>query len=244
MAATMTLDQFVLNSYLISTGKVTPPVFGATKYTKLTALANLYTLDWSSEPDVDWASQRSVFSLGNVIATDTFMLDDSIGYISRQEGDFVRIVSADGKNEYPYTVVPGPRLYGDGPQLNSSGMGGRNNWGTCAVVGTNLVFDRVFKTTDPMYGGSISVSGYVIPDTLARQADIISVDNPLWLVMRCAAEYIRNDVTRVQLYQSLIDQTNAQMAVMKANNMSQKETIYTGSWNPMPAGTTTDYQWS
>lgn len=234
---TMTLDTFVQNTYLIATGKITPPVSGTNKYSKITALGNLFTQEWAGEPGVDWNSQRSIFTVsGTVGNTDTFTLPSTMGDISRQEGDFVRIITADGLHEYEYTIVPPSRLYASGPKLNSFSRGGRINDGDCAKIGTNLVFDRKFVSTDPQYGGTITVPGFIIPPTLVNGADVVSVDNPLWLVYRTAAEYIRSDITRVQLYGSLTDLAAAAMEVMKEQNESQRESAYTGGWNPLFAG--------
>lgn len=240
----MTVDQFVLNAYLLATGKAVPPTFGAAKYTKLLALANYFTTDWSGQPDVDWNSQRSMFTVsGGVTATDTFTIPSTVNYISRQEGDYVRIVNLAGTKEYDYTIVPPARLYRDWPSLNSMSMGTRNANGTCAVVGSSLVFDRAFTASDPQFGGTIKIPGFIIPPVLVNALDKITVDNPLWLVCRVAAEYIRNDITRVQLYGSLVDQANEQMVQMKVNNMSQVESVYAGSWSP--AGDNfDDYPWT
>lgn len=241
---TMTLDQLVTNAYLIATGKITPPASGTSKYSKLTALANLYTQDWSGDPDVDWNSLRSFFTVSpTVTTTDTYTIPATVNYVSRQEGDFVRITTANGLNEYDYTIVPPQRLYDSDFKLNSIGRGAGRADGTVSIQGSSIVFDHVFKTTSPEYGGTIVIPGYSIPATLANGSDVVSVDDPLWLVFRVAAEYIRNDITRVQLYGSLIDQANDKLSAMKAANLSQSETVYSGGWNPMPAGTGDDYPW-
>lgn len=233
MAYQMTASDAITQTYLLATGKIVPPTSGTNKYSKILALLNLYQRIWALQDGVDWNSLRDTFYIDTVSATDTFPLDTDMASISSQQGDFVRIAHTDGINESQYTIVPISRLYDDGPIVNSAGVSSANAVGTCAQSGSNLVFSRAFTTDDPQYGGTISVPGTILPDTLVNSGDIIQVDDPDWLCFRAAAEYIRNDVTRVQLYQSLLDQAEDRMNTMLANNGSQKETTYRGGWSPL-----------
>lgn len=233
MPATLTVDQAVTRVYLRATGKVTPLIFGTTKYTKILALLNFYSQAWALEGGIDWTSLRQPFPIGTVTATDTFSLDTDIGTMSQQEGDFVRINHTDGISETDYTIMPASKLYRDGPIRLSSAIGRKNAWGTCAVSGSNLIFSNVFKTTDAQFGGTIIVTGFIIPPNLVGMNDQIIVDDPAWLVVKCAAEYVRNDVTRVQLYPSLNDEAARLMDNMKDQNNSQAEEVYTGGFRPL-----------
>jgi hypothetical protein len=233
MALAMTVTQFVAQTYLLATGKTTALTAGSSKYTKILALGNLFTQQWAQEPGVDWASLRTIFSLGTVSATDTVALDSDIGKVSSQEGDFVRIAHTDGVSESEYTIVPISKLYGDGPKVSASGVSRRNAVGTCAISGTDLIFSRAFLATDAQFGGTISLPGYATPATLINANDTIAVDNPQWLCYAAAAEYDRNDITRVQLYPSLRDRAKELMAQMKDVNGSQLEEVYTGGWSPL-----------
>lgn len=233
MGSTMTVDQFVANAYLLATGKTTALSFGSSKYTKILNLGNLFVRQWALEPGVNWNSLRSLFTLGAIVtATDTFALPATMGKISDQEGDFVRILHTDGVSESEYTIVPADRLWNDGPTLNNP-VSRRNAWGTCAVIGSNLVFSTPFKTTNAQYGGTIKVPGYTIPATMTAISDVLPVDDPDWLCYVVAGEYDRNDVTRVQLYASLNDRATQLMKNMKAQNGSQVEEVYRGSWAPL-----------
>lgn len=231
----MTVDQAVLNTYLFATGKATPPASGTTKYTKILALLNVFTQNWASEIGINWKSLRQPggFTLTTVTATDTFALPVTIGALSNQEGDFVRIYHTDGVHESDYTIVPIERLYDDGPTLNNWGANTANGIGTCAVVGANLVFPRAFISTDPQFGGTIKAQGYIIPPTLTTGSNTIAVDDPFWVCYMSAAEYVRNDITRVQQYGNLVALANNSMAGMKEANQSQLETVYTGGWSPL-----------
>ena len=232
--AQMTLDSFVATTYLLATGKAVPPTIGQSKYTKLTALANLYTAAWANEPETDWQSQRFTFVVGSAVTpTDTFTQPDDIGKISDQDGDYVRIMHTDGITESDYTVVPIQRLYDGRSSINNTGEHEAMADGTVAIAAGNLIFSRPFLKTDPQIGGKITVPGYITPDKLVGVNDLITVDDPFYLCYRVAAEYIRNDITRVQLYGSLIDQAKESMAGMKDRNDTQSEETYRGAWTPL-----------
>lgn len=230
---TETVDQLVASAYLFATGKTTTLTFGSSKYVKILNLMNFFTQRWAKEADTNWASLRAIFTLASVVsATDTYPLPATIGVISNQEGDFVRIYHTDGINESDYTIVSAERLYNDAHTLNNGGINLRNAVGTCAQVGSSLIFSTPFTATSPQFGGTIKVPGFSIPPTLIAASDVVVIDDPQWLALRCAAEYVRTDITRAQLYPSLIDQANEAMDAMKNFNDSQRETVYTGSWSP------------
>lgn len=222
----MILTDFITNAYLIATGKATPPASGTAKYTKLVALANLFTQNWASESGVDWKSLRTVATVtGTVTATDAFALPTTLGKLSRTEGDFVRILCTDG-TETQYTIVPIERLYEEGSKVNATGND------TCAVSGSNLIFNTPFQATDKEFGGTIYVPGYITPATLSAGTDVIQVDDPYWLVFAVAAEFVRTDLTRQDQYPNLIAQANNSMEGMKQDNESQREEV-TATWRPL-----------
>jgi hypothetical protein len=223
----MTVTEAIAATYLLATGKATAPSSGTAKYTKILALLNIFTQNWATEP-VMWASLRSTFTVtspATVTATDTFAIPATVGKISEQEGDYVRINHANGTDQSTYTIVPIERLYDDGPTINNAGGP------YCAVSGSNLIFPVAFTSTSPQFGGTVKIPGYAIPATLTDGADVIQVDDPYWLCYMAAAEYIRNDITRVQQYGNLIAQANNSMNNMINANNSQKETAY-ASWSP------------
>lgn len=233
MAFTQTVDQVVSDTYLKATGKGGGVSFGTAKYIKILQMMNFYTRQWANIEE-QWHSLRELFTLGvTVTATDTFALLASIDYISQQEGDFVRIYHTDGVHESDYSTVPIEKLYADGPIVLGSGINRRNAVGTCAQVGQTLVFSRPFQTTDPQFGGSIQVPGQAIPAILVNATDTVQVDDPTWLSCRCAADYVRTDVTRSQLFPGLIEEANEIMDTMIERNQEQIEEIYTGDWQPL-----------
>lgn len=223
----MMVTQAIKNTYLLATGKITPLTVGSTKYEKILSLLNMFTQQWASEVGVDWKSLRTVANVtGTVTATDTFAIPTTLGKISKTRGDYVRIVHPGGTVESDYQIVPIERLYDDGSKLQ--GAGGNR----VAVSGSNLVFDTAFTATSPQFGGTIQVPGYSIPPELDDGADIIAVDDPYWLCYMSAAEYVRNDITRVQQYGNLVAMANNAMQGMKEDNNSQVESV-TATWSPL-----------
>lgn len=224
----MNVTEAIAATYLFATGKAVAPTSGTTKYTKILALLNVFTQNWASESGVDWKSLRSTFTVtspATVTATDTFAIPSTVGKISRQKGDYVRINHSNGTDQSLYTIVPIEELYQDGPTINNAGGP------ICAVAGSNLKFPVAFTATSPQFGGTVIIPGYSIPATLTTGTDTIVVDDPFWLCYMAAAEYDRNDITRVQQYGNLIAQANNAMTGMKEDNESQSQTVYS-SWSP------------
>lgn len=227
-----TLQIAVNKAYLRATGKPGGLDLSTTKGQRLTQLIDFFQQDWAGDRTTDWHSLRKIYTVSVLVtATDTFDLSSltDLGHVSRQEGDFLRITSADGKREWDYEIVPASRLYGGGMKLNAKVMtaGGQ---GLCAQVGNNLVFGTAFVTGDPQIGGTIKFPGYYLPATVSAAGDLIVVDDPEWLEVRAAAEFVRNDITRVQLFPSLMDEANDKMADMRVANDTQDETAATSNF--------------
>lgn len=235
--ANMTVDQTVQRIYLLATGKATMPTVDSTKYTKILSLINMYKDIWAQEPNVQWASQRSFYTVPVVVtAADTFSLSAMTGSPSSQEGDFVRILHTDGLNESDYTLVPASRLYNDGPSRNNPGTTSRNSAGHATVIGTNLVFDVPFIAGNPQMGGTIKIPRYTVPTDVRSSSvavDNIPIDDPNWICFMAAAAYVATDLTRQYLGPGLIAQARDVMDGMLDRNDTQLEEVYTGSWSPM-----------
>lgn len=223
----MTVTNAVATTYLLATGKTTTLTEGSTKYDKILALLNMFSANWASEAGVDWKSLRITPTVsGGVTATDTFAIPTTLAKLSKTQGDFVRIVHADGVTESDYAIVPIERLYNDGSKLQGGGAF------RCAESGSNLIFDTPFTAQSPQFGGTIYVPGYMTTAELQTGTDVIQVDDPYWLCFMSAAEYVRNDITRVQQYGNLVAQANNAMLGMKEDNNSQEEKV-TSTWAPL-----------
>lgn len=209
----LTLSELIAAAYLKATGEVSTLTSSDDDWEKLRQIANLYVNSWATEPGVDWQSLYSTVDSGTVSATDTFDLDDTIRKISGQEGDYVRIVHTNG-NYSDYQVVSPDKF----KQYPTGSI--------CTQIGRQLVFNAPFTSSSPQFGGTIKVPSYILPDPLQNAADEVPVNNPNWLVYMCAAEYVRNDITRAQQYPNLIAEANDLMGSMKSENNAQLSQTY------------------
>lgn len=204
---------FIQRTHFKATGKPTAPSSGTKKYNQIVLAGEIFTEQWQDEPGTDWASLYDFRNSGTITATDTFALTSTIRKVSQQEGDHVRILHTDN-NETEYELVPVDRLR-EGRYDN-----------VVAVSGRNLMFPRAFTSSDPQFGGTIVVPSYgyaVFPDT---DAEDITVDDPNWLVAICAAEFVRNDITRKAEYPNLVGEAAVLMEKMKENNGDRVDEIY------------------
>lgn len=218
----MITSELVANTILRATGKTSTSVSGDIKWNKVLGIANLKIDDWMNEPEVDWNSLYDrAFSIGTVTNMDTFALDlDTIREISTTYGDPVRIYYPDGVGYVDYDVIPFDQL----KQFPSGYY--------CAQIGANLVFNHTFTTADAQFGGTIYVPILLYADHLVNDGDEVPVDIPNWLVVACAAEYIRTDVTRQNQYTNLATEANLIMERMKDANDGQIGYV-TSEWSPL-----------
>lgn len=211
----MTVADFIAQSYLKSTGKVSTLTSTDPDYIKLLQLGNYYQQTFAKEPGVDWDSlYNPTVSCGTVTNTNTFTLDPSIYKVSQEELDPVRIAWSGGSSNYSdYTVISPTKLkyYIHG------------NY--CTQVSTSLIFNRTFVSTDKEFGGTVNVPAYTLPDELVDPTDAIVVDIPEWLSTICAAEYVRTNLVLQNQYPNLLAEANQLMIKMIENNGAQKENV-------------------
>lgn len=219
----MTTSDLIAAVILKATGEVSTAANGDSEWSKVLGAANYYLNTWANEPGVDWNSLYTPeSSLGTITATDSFLLPTTAIKVSDQAGDTVRI---DYTNGTGYTIVNIVAAN----QLKRYYTGNKTNYSenVCAQIGRNLVFNRKFKSTDPEFGGTITAPTYAAPTSLVNPTDVVLVDDPNWLVVICAAEYVRNDITLQQQYPNLVAEANAIMTDMKTNNdTAQEQEIY------------------
>lgn len=238
----MSITDAIADTYLRATGKTTTLTTG-TKYDRIVGLLDYYQRRWAREPGVEWNSLYDpAFSLGTVTATDTFDLDtSSIRKLSDREGDSVRVVWTDGVGYTDYIIVDHNKLKDYSYGVNKESPLGFY----CAQIGSTLVFNHEFISTDAQYGGEIFVPVYAFPDEITStnpDSDEVQVDDPDWLVTRVAAEYVRNDITRRARYPELLTEANEIMARMRDDNDGQIDTVDT-PWRPF-SGIGHDSAWS
>lgn len=227
----MTITAFVAATQLRATAKTTTLTSG-TKYDRIVNLGDFFQRQWASENGIDWNSLYDpAFSLGTVTATDTFDIDTStVRKLSDREGDFVRIVWSDGVGYTDYTTVDANKL-----KDYSWGVTAQSPKGFyCAQIGGTLKFNHTFTSSDAQYGGEIFIPCYTYADAITSanpNSDEVQVDNPDWLVVRTAAEVVRNDIVRRSRYPELLAEANEIMQRMKDDNDGQIDTIDTW-WTP------------
>lgn len=224
----MTLAQLVSDVSYKANGKVNSFATGTTKWLKITAIANQYIRQWANEFGVDWTSLYTPeLSFGVVTNTDSFAVPATVKKISDRPGDIVRIKHTGGVQYTDYDVVPHDDL-----KMYYSGQNKEYPYGFyCAQIGSNLVFNHKFISTDPQFGGTIYAPVYTAPTELAADSDVVPVTDPMWLVLMVAAELNRTDITRQGQYPNLINEANTLMQRMKENNDGQDDQIYM-PWSP------------
>lgn len=209
----MTTTELIAHAYLLAKRKTTTLTAGTAKYDQLLAIANVKIDDWQNEQD--WNSQYTVVSLPTVVtATDTIPLTASVRKISKNDGDYIRILHTDGVAESVYTLVGADELY----RYRTSNA--------VARVGSDLVFSRAFVATDPQIGGTVKVPCYGNATTLTDGADIVPVDDPYWLAYATAAEYIRFDFTLRDQADTLLNTANQRMESMMEDDQGQFNVVY------------------
>jgi hypothetical protein len=209
----MTTSELIAHAYLLAKRKTTVLTAGTAKYDQLLAIANIKIDDWQNEQD--WNSQYAVVSLPTVVsATDTIPLTASVRKISKNDGDYIRILHTDGVAESVYTFVEADELY----KYRTSNAVTR--------VGSNLVFSRAFEATDPQIGGTVKVPCYTTASSLVDAGDLVPVDDAYWLAYATAAEYIRFDFTLRDQADILLNTANQRMEKMMEADQGQFNVVH------------------
>lgn len=212
------VDWVIQKAFLHAQRKATPPTSGTTKYNALLAIVDSMQKLWADEPDIEWASLYSWVTLSpTVSATDTYALDTSIQYLSKDFNDYIRITN--GTSTSKINLVSPNQLY-------------RHNTNTCYVaqIGRSLKFSKAFLSTDSVFGYNIIVPAYTFVNDLAAGTDLVQVENPMWLAYMVAAEFVRNDPVRVSQYENLVALAENVMSKMKQQNNGTLEEIPRGTF--------------
>lgn len=201
----MNTQQFVDATILKATGKPRKLQPTDAKYLRIFDIGNLMINEWENQPDVDWASlYEPELEIGTTQEkTRSYELPDDVKKLSNAIGDSVVLKSIDGKYKY-YDVVSADQL--------KRFEGGRY----CAVASGNIIF-----ACDPEPNKSIAIPAYMYAEKLVNNNSVVPVDNPLWLVVRSAAEFARNDIMLQGQYGNLIAESNELMTKMIQNNTGQ-----------------------
>lgn len=212
--AQKTTDWVITRAWIEAKAKGTPPAAGTPKYSVLLALVDTEQKNWEDEPDVEWDSRYAVVNSGTISTTDTYTLDPSIRYISKREGDYVYLKSADGTQVKPVRLVRPNQLYEH--RLDSC---------YAAQIGRTLKFSQAFDASSQYIGYSLNVPGYTYCDDIVDGTTLIQCDRPMFLAYMVAASYARNDLVKVGQYQNILDKATQLMDKMKSENGGQEDTL-------------------
>lgn len=71
-----------------------------------------------------------------------------------------------------------------------------------------LTFYNDIEAGNQIIGGTLKVPGYFVPDDLVNATDLVSVDDPEWLVYATASELARNDPAKDDQFPTLLGMAN------------------------------------
>lgn len=201
----MTIQEVIQEAYLISKGKANTLTTTSTLYIKFLALANMLQRKLIKEPGVQWDWTYDRIDLGS-ITSDRVTIDDSIYAIHRDEHDPIVITTPNSTQEtYWQLVQPGEFKRYRYP-------------GTCTLIGTDLIFSTTFTTTNPQYGGTVTVPAHIKPDDFTQPSDEVLIPDPEWLSTMMAAETVRNSVTKQNQLGNIVGDANNLLEGMKERN--------------------------
>ena len=203
----MTLSELVTAVLLKATGKVTSLTSSDTKYQKVLGIANFtFNSGQTQRCRLELALRRRVLHRYR-INHKTYELDSEIRKISDSRGDTVQVVKGGQLDEY--NVVPADRL-----RTYDASARYAPKWGT------TLCFVQPLARTASGLGHQSSCPFTYTPSLEAANSEV-PVDIPEWLVLMCAAEYVRNDITKQNQYPNLIGEANEVMQRMIDDNDAQ-----------------------
>lgn len=179
------------------------PAWGTEKANLAIAIANRKMKEWARDPYHRWASLFEVRDLADPIDPAQFSYDLDTDLIANS--DYVFIVKTDDTRlEYP-VVTPNKR----------------NGNGQCFYIAGRNPKQLVWATETidaGLDGATISLAGYYLPADLELVDDLVSVDDPNWLVYITAAELARNDPAKDDQFGNLVGQANDLYQKMVAAN--------------------------
>lgn len=214
----MTVTTAITKAYSAAKGKATPPAVDTAKYNQLLLLADSLQKVWAAEPGVQWDSLYSKVSAGAIGAVSSIAVPVTTNYIIKEENDPIHAIS--GTQRTDFKLVRPNELYTN-RYVNAVAQAGRS-----------LIFHEAFTSASPTFGWTLYVPSIIYPTEITTGADVVQVDDPMWLVFMMAAEFVRNDLVRQNQYASLVNYATESMTKMKQDNQGQNETVDT-PWAPL-----------
>lgn len=179
------------------------PADGTPDFDLWLATANRKQNEWARDGKNTWQSLFEIREVGTVAAgTQVYDLDEEIILPANKV-----IVTTTGDQVLEYTISK--------PQerqrfLRSAYISGRDP--------QTLTFYDTITSDSQIDGGTISIAAYFVPEDLTSVSDVVSVDDPYWLVYAVASELAFNDLTYEDKYQDLNVKANNLWRQMSQNN--------------------------
>lgn len=209
-----TADWVIQKAWLEAKAKSVAPTAGTPKYNVLLGLVDSEQKNWEDEESVEWDSLYNTVACGTISTSQTYTLDSSIRYLSKRDEDTIFLISPDGTQRKPITLIRPNQLYEHKDQQFY-----------VALIGRTLKFSKAFDTTSSYIGYTLEVPAYTYCNDIASGSDLIQCDRPMFLAYMVAASYARNDLIKQGQYQNILDKATALMNKMKQNNAGQMETL-------------------
>lgn len=213
----MLLDWLLVNTtellqkaLLKATGKWKTLTPADSKWDALLNIANIQIDTWAGEPYANWQSlYEPDYQVGTLSLNGTYELDEEVLGLSTGFNDYVRIKSASNPTQYyEFKTVPPEAFKGESDRA-------------VARIGNAIRFRKSFTESSPELGGTILAPVFLRPEHLQKPNDEVPVDDPNWLVTMTAAMFALSKRNTESKYPLLIQEANALMAGMKANNEVQ-----------------------
>lgn len=198
------------------------PASGSADFINYVSIANRLKDEWAMDADHFWNSLFRFDTIATIptsnpgqaypLATDVFSLSDWV-QILRTDGntDIFIVVHPNARNQYnPQVSSP---EYGFTSKQMQAGCFLTGNAGNLQV---NFVTPLSQMTGD--LGGQIQAGVYYIPPDMVLDTDIVTVDDPTWLVYATAEELARNDPAKQDQAPTLAAKKDVRWKKMVAYN--------------------------
>ncbi|MDP4227898.1 MAG: hypothetical protein Q8910_16160 [Bacteroidota bacterium] len=166
------------------------PTWGSDKANIALEIANRKQREWANDTKQSWKSLFDIKNVGVVSTlTFTYNLDDT--FIKPAKS--FQIVTTTGNIIEVSLTKPQNSEQG---KIYISGMNPKK-----ATFGGTYIDSY-------LDGGTLKAHGYYIPSDMVNNTDLVSVDNPDWLVYATAAELARNDAAKDDQLANLMGMAN------------------------------------
>lgn len=170
-------------------GATKTPAWGSEKANLVLDIANQAQEEWAKDSNQAWSSLFNIVEV-DTIDTSVFTYELPVNFMT--PSDYFLLDKTDGSRIELPLIKPQQR---DG-QLYISGSNPKKVTFSCTNIDTTY------------NGGSLKAPAYYMPASITDSTDVITVDDPNWLVYATAAELARNDAAKEDQYPNLLGKAN------------------------------------